>query len=235
MKGNKDFCFTSLSHSSTSVSSGMNASYKEVSPEDDTVASKTARFRKYNVIERKNSGDSNADGFTLVELLVSIGIIAVLSTFLYAGFSDAREQARDDLRMTQLREVQLALEQYKNQNGKYPEPCPSGKGWSGERASGEFACNDGTGEYIRDLAPDFISKLPTDIKADPTTNNGFIYRTNSSRTAYKVMANYTVEAKLVESYDNEFARCPYDMSTGWCGATPVKFTYAVYSLGAESW
>ena len=185
---------------------------------------------------RRNKLKYSLTGFTLIELLVSIGIISVLSGILYASFSEARAQARDDTRMAQLKELQLAIERYKNQTGKYPEQCDSGRSWSGEQSSGDFACNDGSAEYIIGLVPDFIDKLPTDPKANSGSNDGFIYRTNNTRTMYKAMTNHTVEAKTVKSYENEFARCPFAVGRGWCdGSGPISDTYAVYSLGAEAW
>ena len=47
-------------------------------------------------------------GFTLMELLVTVSIIAILSSVLFATYNDAREQARDKLRMTDLKEMQVA-------------------------------------------------------------------------------------------------------------------------------
>ena len=47
--------------------------------------------------------------------MVVVGIIAILSSILYANFNEARMIARDKTRMTTLKEVQLALELYKAQ------------------------------------------------------------------------------------------------------------------------
>ncbi len=60
-------------------------------------------------------------GFTLIELMVTIGIIAILSAVLFASYNSAREQARDKLRMSDLKEMQVALELYKAQHGQYPD------------------------------------------------------------------------------------------------------------------
>jgi prepilin-type N-terminal cleavage/methylation domain-containing protein len=59
-------------------------------------------------------------GLTLVELMVVITIIGLLSAIVYANFGDVRKQARDKVRMTDLKEIQLALELYKSQNSQYP-------------------------------------------------------------------------------------------------------------------
>jgi prepilin-type N-terminal cleavage/methylation domain-containing protein len=59
-------------------------------------------------------------GFTLVELLVVIFIIGLLSAIIFPGFAGMREKARDTERMTDVRQIQNALEQYFNRHGEYP-------------------------------------------------------------------------------------------------------------------
>lgn len=60
------------------------------------------------------------NGFTLVELLVVITVIAVLATVGVVTYSGVQRTARDSRRMEDLREAQKALEQYYATNGSYP-------------------------------------------------------------------------------------------------------------------
>ena len=64
-------------------------------------------------------------GFTLIELLVVISIIGVLSTIAMTSLNGARAKARDVKRMTEIGEIQKALELYYADNGKYPTPGSS--------------------------------------------------------------------------------------------------------------
>jgi len=59
-------------------------------------------------------------GFTLIELLVVIAIIGLLSSVILASLSSARMKARDAKRLSDMRQVMIALELYYSDNGKYP-------------------------------------------------------------------------------------------------------------------
>jgi len=59
-------------------------------------------------------------GFTLLELLVVIGIIGLLASILVINLTSARRRARDTKRVADIRNIQTATEDYYGKNGKYP-------------------------------------------------------------------------------------------------------------------
>lgn len=59
-------------------------------------------------------------GFTLIELLVAMGIMAVLTGMALFNFNQARVRARDVQRKNDIKQIQSALELYKNDVNSYP-------------------------------------------------------------------------------------------------------------------
>lgn len=60
-------------------------------------------------------------GFTLIELLVVIAIIGILSSVVMVSLTGPRQKARDAKRISDIKQIQLALELYNEANGEYPD------------------------------------------------------------------------------------------------------------------
>ncbi len=83
--------------------------------------------KKENITVRKNKG------FTLVELLITVSIIAILGVILVVNFSSAQKSGRDQRRVSDLKAIQNAAEQYYLLNGsRYPTSVAVG--WTGPGA-----------------------------------------------------------------------------------------------------
>jgi len=81
---------------------------------------------------------TKARGFTLIELLVVIAIIGILSSVVLASLNTARLKSRDTRRLSDIKQLQLALALYYDSNSSvYPATLAS-------------------------LAPTYIPVVPTD-------------------------------------------------------------------------
>ena len=117
-------------------------------------------------------------GFSLVELLIVIAIIGILVATITVSFSDSRATARDAQRQSDLREIQIAIENYKRTNGQYPS-------------------------NLQSLAPQFILEVPND-PADSSL--AYSYQVNSEGSVFKLMARDTVESIIVTP-DHPMSAC----------------------------
>ena len=77
-------------------------------------------------------------GFTLIELMVTVAIVALLTSIIMVSFSTARGKSRDGKRVSDVGQIQIALELFYDRCKQYPATvanptsgitaatCPSG-------------------------------------------------------------------------------------------------------------
>ncbi len=63
---------------------------------------------------------TNKRGFTLIELLVVIAIIGLLATLAVVALNNARQKSRDAKRVSDIKQIQTALELYYSDQSGYP-------------------------------------------------------------------------------------------------------------------
>ena len=95
-------------------------------------------------------------GFTLVELLVVISIIAILSVISITVFTGVQNNARINATKEELRRLQQNLIRYKINNGELPPPgdnCP--------------ACNNDNVSRANDLRNNLLAVLASPLNGGP--------------------------------------------------------------------
>ncbi|MCS7093385.1 MAG: type II secretion system protein GspG [Patescibacteria group bacterium] len=108
--------------------------------------------------------------FTLVEILVVIAIIGILSALFLPNYMAARERARDSQRKSDLKQIQKALEMYRQD--QFPPAYPT----SLPPAGSEFKNN------IINVV--YMNKFPT----DPLPGRQYFYSYDNSSLSYTLCA-----------------------------------------------
>ncbi len=156
-------------------------------------------------------------GFTIIEMLIVVTIIAMLAGILAPILAEEAENARDGRRAADLRSVAAALAVYVEYNGGYPD---TGGVWQGDAgAMGAFGY-DAVG-YIPGLVPDYLPYLPQD--PDPNfpnaTTGGYMYRSDGAD--FKFVLNSTPSEYYVSNpfYD------PQRPVNGWQVSSPGGYNW----------
>ena len=103
---------------------------------------------------------NKSKAFTLIELLVVVAIIGILASVVMSAVNSARSKARDAVRISDIKQIQSALERYYIDNGAYPI-----RGWTHSNNSSAWSA------FGSSLSP-YINELPVDPLNEDTTDNG---------------------------------------------------------------
>jgi len=135
--------------------------------------------------------------FTLIELLVVIAIIALLSAIILPNYMGARERSRDAHRKSDLRQLQKALEMYRQDAGVY-------------LTTSEYA-NINLNSIWKNSTNNvvYLNKFP----GDPLGNNQRYYYSSSGGL------NYQLAACLENVADND------PNTTGSCPSLSSPYTF----------
>lgn len=115
--------------------------------------------------------DRNArTGFSLIEVIVAMTIVAVLAAVSVVSYSGAVKTSRDARRKKDLVQIQAALEAYKLVNGTYPVHTACASTHTRPGCNGLDPWIPGiTSTYIDVLPTDPNAKVPGYIPSSPTT------------------------------------------------------------------
>lgn len=103
-------------------------------------------------------------GFTLIELMIAISIIAIIAAVGITSFSQSQKLARDSRRKQDLRSIAVALELYYQKYAHFPCVVGAGGGWlkSGTTISNWITNDAGTCATGTSLDSTFINSVPID-------------------------------------------------------------------------
>ena len=149
------------------------------------------------------------NGFSLIELLVVITIIALLIAVATISYTNAQQKARDAKRKTDLKGIQQALELHFQATGKYP-PVGNTGGWCA------IINNSSWPEVKNELGP-YINPIPTDP----------VYKAVTGDYWYKKVSHtqYDLLAVIENSKDPDINVSSY--SFGLCENSSGRYKYIV--------
>jgi len=137
---------------------------------------------------------TRSGGFTLIEMLIVIAVIAILSGIVITGISGFQASARDTKRVADLRSTQNLLELYFNACGHYP---------------GDSACGNNDPANWGALSTSVKGKLgisnfpePPGGISDPIAGARFLYEVSPTQTSYVLGAELEGDSNaLRESFN----------------------------------
>jgi prepilin-type N-terminal cleavage/methylation domain-containing protein len=156
----------------------------------------------------------NKKGFTLIELLVVIAIIGILASIILASLDSSRKKGRDARRLADIKQIQLALELYYDQNNAFPP----------NNSATTFDPTVLTG-------PGYISVVPVDPQTGTAYKYTAYYVTGGTNT---VCVSYHLAATL-ESVNHSALNTDSDISasaSGGSGGNKPPTGYGICQSGA---
>ncbi len=139
-------------------------------------------------------------GFTLIEILIVVSIIAIMALFVIRHFQNSNRQARDATLVDNLQAIRASIEQFQADTGAYPNSLtdliatPSNIPQTGEDGlggtgilipsgsyNGPYLVNpggiDGTGLPMNPYAGNIDGSITDDLPLNWTYNQGIVYAT----------------------------------------------------------
>jgi len=145
-----------------------------------------------------NRNKKTSSGFTLMELIVAIGLILILTTAVLGNYIASQKSARDARRKTDLESLKQTLEIYKSSVS--PPAYP--------------AVTAGTVENLRPiLVPDYVNSNA--LATDPNADKGYYYYYGRQTSLTYVLCAY------LERKSPSYADCP--VSPISCGSQDCNY------------
>ncbi len=117
-------------------------------------------------------------GFTLIELLVVIAIIGLLSTLAVVALNSARKKSRDAKRISDVKQLQTALELYFNDQNSYPAGSSAVLG-----TGGSYVCLGTAGFGTAGCTGAYMGLVPSNPTPGATS---YIYSQGGSGASYTI-------------------------------------------------
>jgi general secretion pathway protein G len=152
---------------------------------------------------------NNKNAFTLVELLVVIVIIGVLATLAIVVLGSARVKSRDARRISDIKQIQTALELYMVDHNQYP-----------------VTLNFGVALTSLDTTQTYMKKVPNDPQYTGVSTTNYSYNYITSTNSYALI--YTLSSTVSDQPAGAYRASNKGINDSGCGA-PVNYYGIAYN------
>lgn len=145
-------------------------------------------------------------GFTLIELLITMLIIGIIASLAVVGLTSVRSKSRDTRRISDIRQIQNALEIYRNDNNVYPSAITSGESMTGEN------------DYV------YMSKVPTapGINDGDCESDAYTYGSTDTSITYSI--TYCLGGVVQSAGPGNLVAIPGDIAAAVPAPEPQAYT-----------
>lgn len=160
--------------------------------------------------------ERSRSGFTIIELMVVVTIIAILASIAIVALERGRLQARDAKRKADLSLISGAMETYRADNKVYPKPTTGTSAFYDVTA----ACPAGISQY---LSP---------IPVDPVNDTTYRYKIRSDGNQFKAVA----QSEGLADASGDCATPSIKQKAGdFCDSTDLKYFQISSDATARAW
>src|SRR3989338_513432 len=152
---------------------------------------------------KAGASDVRRRGFTLVEVLVVVALLGVLMTLVFASYGRAQKQARDTHRKSDIKQYQVALENFSGSNSYlYPS-------WSASVSAHTSLCTSLSG---------YMSGCLSAPRSSEDASYTYKYISDGTGSGSVSALNWVLSAKIENSSGKLWVVCSNGKSGEWTSA-----------------